>query len=87
MRIRTIKVRLIKKFYLIVARGAAKSMFAALVHAYFMTVDTATTHQITTSPTMKQAEEVMSPIRTAITQSSGSSVSVPYRGIDAEYHR
>src|SRR3954463_14993998 len=68
---RTIKVRLIKKFYLIVARGGAKSMFAALVQAYFMTVDTATTHQITAAPTMKQAEEVMSPIRTAITRSRG----------------
>jgi phage terminase large subunit-like protein len=68
---RTIKVRLIKKFYLIVARGAAKSMFAALVHAYFLTVDTETTHQITTAPTMKQAEEVLSPFRTAITRSRG----------------
>lgn len=68
---RTIKIRLIKKFYLIVARGAAKSMFAALVQAYFMTVDTSTTHQITTAPTMKQAEEVMSPVRTAITRSRG----------------
>src|SRR3954466_6578588 len=68
---RTIKVRLIKKFYLIVARGAAKSMFAALVQAYFMTVDTETTHQITTAPTMKQAEEVLSPFRTAITRARG----------------
>src|ERR1044072_5422358 len=68
---RTLKVRLIKKFYLIVARGAAKSMFAALIQAYFMTVDTSTTHQITTAPTMKQAEEVMSPIRTAITRARG----------------
>ena len=68
---RTIKVRLTKKFYLIVARGAAKSMFAALIQAYFITVDTSTTHQITTSPTMKQAEEVMSPIRTAIVRSRG----------------
>jgi phage terminase large subunit-like protein len=68
---RTIKIRLIKKFYLIVARGAAKSMFASLVQAYFLTVDTATTHQITTAPTMKQAEEVMSPFRTAITRARG----------------
>jgi phage terminase large subunit-like protein len=68
---RTIKIRLIKKFYLIVARGGAKSMFAALIQAYFMTVDTTTTHQITAAPTMKQAEEVMSPIRTAITRSRG----------------
>jgi phage terminase large subunit-like protein len=68
---RTIKIRLIKKFYLIVARGGAKSMFAALIQAYFMTVDTSTTHQITAAPTMKQAEEVMSPIRTAITRSRG----------------
>jgi hypothetical protein len=70
-RLGTIKIRLIKKFYLIVARGAAKSMFAALIQAYFMTVDTSTTHQITTAPTMKQAEEVMSPFRTAITRSRG----------------
>src|SRR3954453_7608719 len=68
---RTIKIRLVKKFYLIVARGAAKSMFAALIQSYFMTVDTATTHQITTAPTMKQAEEVMSPFRTAITRARG----------------
>jgi phage terminase large subunit-like protein len=68
---RTIKKRLIVKQYLIVARGAAKSMYAALIQAYFMTVDTATTHQITTAPTMKQAEEVMSPIRTAITRARG----------------
>lgn len=68
---KTIKKRLISKQYLIVARGAAKSMYAALIQAYFMTVDTATTHQITTAPTMKQAEEVMSPIRTAITRARG----------------
>jgi phage terminase large subunit-like protein len=68
---RTIKVRLIKKFYLIVARGGAKSMFAALIQAYYLTVDTNTTHQITAAPTMKQAEEVMSPFRTAITRSRG----------------
>jgi phage terminase large subunit-like protein len=68
---RTIKKRLTVKQYLIVARGAAKSMYAALIQAYFMTVDTATTHQITTAPTMKQAEEVMSPIRTAITRARG----------------
>jgi phage terminase large subunit-like protein len=68
---RTLKIRLIKKFYLIVARGAAKSMFASLVHAYFLTVDTSTTHQITAAPTMKQAEEVLSPFRTAITRSRG----------------
>ena len=68
---KTVKKRLIVKQYLIVARGAAKSMYAALIQAYFMTVDTATTHQITTAPTMKQAEEVMSPIRTAITRARG----------------
>jgi len=68
---RTIRIRLVKKFYLIVARGAAKSMFAALIQAYFMTVDTATTHQITAAPTMKQAEEVLSPFRTAITRARG----------------
>ena len=68
---RTIKIRLTKKQYLIVARGAAKSMYASAIHAYFLTVDTDTTHQITASPTMKQAEEVMSPFRTSITRSRG----------------
>lgn len=66
-----IKMRLIKKQYLIVARGSAKSMYAMCVHAYFLNVDTATTHQITTAPTMKQADEVMSPFRTAITRARG----------------
>lgn len=66
-----IKKRLTTKQYLIVARGAAKSMYAACLQAYFLNVDTATTHQITTAPTMKQAEEVMSPVRTAITRSRG----------------
>lgn len=68
---RTIKKRLVVKQYLIVARGAAKSMYAALIQAFFLTVDTSTTHQITTAPTMKQAEEVMSPMRTAITRTRG----------------
>jgi len=66
-----IKIRLTKKQYLIVARGAAKSMYAACIQAFFLNVDTATTHQITTAPTMKQADEVMSPIRTAITRARG----------------
>lgn len=66
-----IKKRLIKKQYLIVARGAAKSMYAACLQAYFLNVDTSTTHQVTTAPTMTQAEEVMSPIKTAITRSRG----------------
>lgn len=68
---RTIQMRLTKKQYLIVARGAAKSMYASIIHAYFLNVDTSTTHQITTAPTMKQAEEVMSPFRTAITRARG----------------
>lgn len=68
---KTIKKRLINKQYLIVARGAAKSMYASCLQNFFLNVDTATTHQITTAPTMKQAEEVMSPIRTAITRSRG----------------
>lgn len=63
--------RRINKQYLIVARGAAKSMYAALLQSYFLNVDVTTTHQICTAPTMKQAEEVMSPIRTAITRSRG----------------
>lgn len=66
-----VKKRLINKQYLIVARGAAKSMYDACIQAYFLTVDTSTTHQITTSPTMKQSEEVMSPITTAISRSRG----------------
>lgn len=66
-----IKKRLTTKQYLIVARGAAKSMYAQTIHAYFLNVDTSTTHQITTAPTMKQAEEVMSPFRTAITRARG----------------
>jgi phage terminase large subunit-like protein len=66
-----IKKRLTLKQYLIVARGAAKSMYAFCVQAYFLNIDTDTTHQITTAPTMKQAEEVMSPFRTAITRSPG----------------
>ena len=66
-----IKKRLINKQYLIVARGAAKSMYAACIQSYFLNVDTSTTHQVTTAPTMKQSEEVLSPIRTAITRSRG----------------
>lgn len=66
-----VKKRLINKQYLIVARGAAKSMYASCIQNYFLNVDTSTTHQITTAPTMKQAEEVMSPIRTAITRARG----------------
>ena len=68
---KSIKTRLVNKQYLIVARGAAKSMYASCIQNYFLNVDTSTTHQITTAPTMKQAEEVMSPIRTAITRSRG----------------
>lgn len=68
---RLIKKRLTVKQYLIVARGAAKSMYAFCIQAYFLNIDTATTHQITTAPTMKQAEEVMSPFRTAITRAPG----------------
>jgi phage terminase large subunit-like protein len=66
-----IKKRLTTKQYLIVARGAAKSMYAACIHGYFLNVDTSTTHQVTTAPTMKQADEVMSPLRTAITRARG----------------
>ena len=66
-----IKKRLVNKQYLIVARGAAKSMYASCIQSYFLNVDTATTHQVTTAPTMPQAEEVLSPIRTSITRSRG----------------
>lgn len=68
---KTIKKRLTTKQYLIVARGAAKSMYGFCIHAYFLNVDISTTHQITTAPTMKQAEEVMAPFRTAITRTRG----------------
>lgn len=68
---RKIKKRLTSKQYLIVARGAAKSMYGSCIQNYFLNVDTSTTHQITTAPTMKQADEVMSPVRTAITRSRG----------------
>jgi phage terminase large subunit-like protein len=68
---KSIKKRLVNKQYLIVARGAAKSMYGACLQSFFLNVDTSTTNQITTAPTMKQAEEVMSPIRTAITRSRG----------------
>lgn len=68
---KVIRKRLTTKQYLIVARGAAKSMYASFLQAYFLNVDTSTTHQITTAPTMKQAEEVMSPLRTAITRARG----------------
>lgn len=68
---KTIKKRLVNKQYLIVARGAAKSMYSSCIQNYFLNVDVSTTHQITTAPTMKLAEEVMSPIRTSITRSRG----------------
>ena len=66
-----IKKRLINKQYLIVARGAAKSQYESYIHNYFLNVDTSTTHQVHTAPTMKQAEEVLSPMRTAITRARG----------------
>ena len=66
-----IKKRLTNKQFLIVARGAAKSMYAACIQSYFLNIDTQTTHQITTAPTMKQADEVLSPIRTSITRARG----------------
>lgn len=68
---RRIKKRLINKQFLIVARGAAKSMYAEAIQAYFLTCSPQTTHQITTAPTMKQAEEVLSPFRTAIVRARG----------------
>ena len=68
---KAIKKRLVNKQYLIVGRGAAKSMYASCMQNYYLNVDTSTTHQITTAPTMKQAEEVMSPIRTSITRARG----------------
>lgn len=68
---KTIKKRLTNKQYLIVARGAAKSMYGSFIQSYFLNVDTTTTHQITTAPTMRQAEECVSPIRTSITRARG----------------
>lgn len=68
---KSVKKRLVNKQYLIVARGAAKSMYGSCLQNFFLNVDTSTTHQITTAPTMKQAEEVMSPIRTSITRARG----------------
>lgn len=66
-----IKKRLINKQYLIIARGAAKSMYGSLLQSYFLNIDTTTTYQITTAPTMKQAEEILSPIRTSIVRARG----------------
>ena len=68
---RSIKKRLINKQYLIIARGSAKSMFLSCLQSYFLNIDTTTTYQITTAPTMKQAEEVLGPIRTSIVRSRG----------------
>lgn len=68
---KVVKKRLVNKQYLIVARGAAKSMYASCLQSYFLNVDTSTTHQIVTAPTMRQADEVMSPIKTSIIKSKG----------------
>lgn len=68
---RRVKKRLVNKQYLIVARGAAKSQYESYIHHYFLNIDTSTTHQVHTAPTMKQAEEVLSPMRTAITRARG----------------
>ena len=68
---RSIKKRLVNKQYLIIARGSAKSMYLSCLQSYFLNIDTTTTYQITTAPTMKQAEEVLSPIRTSIPRSRG----------------
>lgn len=69
--IKRIKKRLITKQYLIVARGAAKSQYESYIHSYFLNIDTSTTHQVHTSPTMKQSEEVLAPIRTSISRARG----------------
>lgn len=66
-----VKTRLVRKQYIIVARGGAKSMYASCIQAYFLNIDPATTHQVTTAPTMKQAQEVIAPIKTAIARSRG----------------
>lgn len=82
-----VKQRLTKKQYLIVGRGAAKSLYDSCIQAYFCVVDGSTTHQITTAPTMKQAEEIVNPIKTAITRPERPCVSVHDRGVLAEHHR
>lgn len=69
--LKQVKQRLIKKQYLIIGRGAAKTLYESCIHAFFLTVDTSTTKQVTTAPTMRQAEEVMSSIKTAITRAKG----------------
>lgn len=69
---KVVKKRLIKKQYLIVGRGAAKSMYDSCIQSFFLTIDPETTHQVTTAPTMRQSEEIMSPIRTSIIKSRGS---------------
>lgn len=66
-----VKKRLVNKQYLIVARGAAKSMYGSIIQSYFLNVDTTTTHQITVAPTIRQSDEILSPIRTSITRSRG----------------
>lgn len=68
---KTIKTRLVRKQYIIVARGGAKSMYATCIQAYFLTIDPTTTHQVTTAPTMKQAQEVIAPLKTAIARARG----------------
>ena len=75
-----IKKRLTKKQYLIVGRGASKSLYASCNQSYFLNVDVSTTHQITTAPTMKQADEIISPIRTAITRAKGPMLSFMTEG-------
>ena len=69
--LKKIKKRLTQKQFLIVGRGASKSTYASTIHSYFLNIDTSTTHQVATAPTMKQAEEVLSPIRTSIVRSRG----------------
>lgn len=69
--LKRLKKRLINKLYLIVGRGAAKSLFDSFIQSYYENIDMSTTHQITTAPTMRQADEIMSPLRTAITRSRG----------------
>jgi phage terminase large subunit-like protein len=68
---KTVKIRLVRKQYIIVARGGAKSMYASCIQAYFLNIDPSTTHQVTTAPTMKQAQEVIAPIKTAIARARG----------------
>lgn len=84
---RRIKKRLVQKQYLIITRAAAKTMYLEFLQAYFLVVYTTTTRQVTTAPTMNQAEEVLAPLRTALARAKGPVLKFMTEGSPAEYHR